>query len=107
MKTLKNIEAEEGTIKKLLLEDAKGELSYIKDVAENGCLGGSCNGLVYYEETHALYNKYAEEIDELVFELEYNITEGMKRLRQTDIRNFLAWLAYEVNAQNIIEEIEE
>jgi hypothetical protein len=111
MKTLKNIKAEKGTIKDIILKDAEGEISYIKDVAECGCLGGNCNNLIYYEETHKFYNNYAEEIDELIErlndEMDYDIAENMKRLGQTDLRNFLAWLAYEVNAQEIIKELEE
>jgi len=113
MKTLKNIKAEKGTIKDIILKDAEGEISYIKDVAEYGCLGGNCNNLIYYyyEETHKFYNNYAEEIDELIErlndEMDYDIAENMKRLGQTDLRNFLAWLAYEVNAQEIIQELEE
>jgi hypothetical protein len=39
--------------------------------------------------------------------MDYDIAENMKRLGQTDLRNFLAWLAYEVNAQEIIQELEE
>lgn len=88
-------------------------LAYIKDVAEHGCVGGACRGLVYYTDTHRFYAEHAEEIDELLAELEeeigepYNITENMKRLGQSDLRNFLAWLAYEVTAQRIMQKLEE
>lgn len=111
MKALKDIKAEKGTIKALLIEDADGEVSYIKDVAEHGCIGGNCNGLIYYADTHAFYNEWADEIDELVIrlqqEMDYNVAENMERLGQHDLRNFLAWLAYEVNAQEIMQELEE
>jgi hypothetical protein len=111
MKTLKDIKAEKGTIKELVLKDAEGDIDYIKDIANNGCQGGGCNGLIYYEDTHNFYNKYAEEIDELLEELNeesgYNVIDNMKRMGQTDLRNFLSWLAYEVNAQNIMTELEE
>jgi len=108
---LKDIKAEEGSIKALILEDADNEVSYIKDVAEQGCQDGGCSGLVYYNDTHNFYNQRAEEIDELVKtlneEMGYDIAENMKRLGQTDIRNFLSWLAYEVNAQEIMRELED
>jgi hypothetical protein len=111
MKKIKEIKAKDGTIKSIILKDAEGEISYIKDVAEYGCIGGNCNNLFYYEETHNFYNDHAEEIDELIErlndEMDYDIAENMKRLGQTDLRNFLAWLAYEVNAQEIIKELEE
>lgn len=109
-KELKDITADEGTIKSQILKDADGELSYIKDAAEHGCIGGNCSGLVYYADTHAFYAKHADEIDEIIMETEeemgYNIAENMKRLGQNDLRNFLAWFAYEVRAQEIMRELE-
>lgn len=110
---LNKIKADKGTIRAQIIEDADGEISYIKDVAENGCISGICHGLIYYKDTHKFYTDNAQEIDEILKRLEdvigepYNITEGMKRLNQTDLRNFLAWLAYEVEAQEIIREIED
>src|SRR3990167_8003679 len=104
-KTLKDIKAELGTIKALIIEDANGEVSYIKDVAEHGCQGGTCSGLIYYTDTHAFFNERADEIQEILERIgeeqgeSYDITANMKRLGQTDLRNFLAWFAYEVEAQ--------
>ena len=107
MKKLKDIKAERGTIRAQVLEDADGEVSYIKDAAEHGCIGGGCRGLIMYVDTHAFYNTHAQEIFNLLEEMEYNILEGMKRLNQIDICNFLAWLAYEVRAQEIMSELED
>ena len=112
MKLLESIKAEKNTIKALILEDADGEIGYIKDVAERGCVGGACNNLIYFADTEAFYNERADEIDEILEDLEeqmgepYNITENMKRLGQSNLRNFLAWLAYEVKAQEIMQELE-
>jgi len=112
MKKLKNIKAEKGTIKALILKDADREVNYIKDVAEYGCVSGICNNLVSYNDTHKFYTKYADEIDEILQELEeqmgepYSISENMKQLGQSDLRNFLAWFAYEVKAQEIMQELE-
>ena len=112
MKTLNSIKAKRGTIKAEILDDADGEISYIKEVAERGCIDGNCAGLIYYAETEAFYNKYAEEIDEILQDIEdqqgepYNITENMKRLGQSNLRNFLAWFGYEVKAQEIMSELE-
>lgn len=113
MKKLTDIKAEAGTVRAQVLKDADGELSYIKDAAEHGCIGGGCRGLVSYADTHAFYTEHAQEIDEILAEMEesfgepYNITENMKRLGQNDVRNFLAWLAYEVRAQEIMRELED
>lgn len=112
MKELKDIKTDEDTIKAQIIEDADGDISYIKDIAEHGCVGGNCRGLVYYSETHAEYNKRADEIDEILEEIgeqtgeEYDIRANMKRLGQSDLRNFLVWLAYEVKAQEIMQELE-
>jgi len=106
---LKDIKAEEGTIKALILQDADGDITYIRDVAEHGCSGGSCNNLIYYVDTHAFYNKFAGEIDGILENLR---DEGaMTRIdiddTHGDLRNYLAWLSYEVEAQNIINELEQ
>ena len=100
------------TIREQLLADAEGSDTYIKDVAERGCIGGNCNNLIYYNDTRAFYAKHADEIDEILGDIEeqmgepYNIGENMKRLGQSDLRNFLAWMAYEVRAQEIMSELE-
>ena len=112
---LKNIKVEEGTIKAQIIKDAQNSgfdeleaVVYIKNIAEHGCIGGTCRGLIYYVDTHAFYNKHAEEIDEILERVSeemgelYNILENMKRLNQTDLRNFLAWFSYEVTAQEIM-----
>jgi len=112
MKKLNLIKAEKGTIKAEILDDADGEIGYIKDVAEQGCSGGNCAGLIYYTDTEAFYNKYADEIDEILLDMEemsgkpYDITGNMKRLKQSNLRNFLALLAYEVKAQEIMQELD-
>lgn len=106
---IKNIKADEGSIKEQVLKDADGDIQYIKDVAEHGCIGGSCRNLIYYTDTHAFYDKHAEEIDELLERLDSEGVYQIIDIRKTngDLRNYLAWLAYEVNAQEIIRELDE
>ncbi len=94
------------------MKDADGEVNYIKDAAEQGCGNGNCNGLVYYTDTHKFYEKHADEIDQIIEDLaeemgEYDIQANMKRLGQSDLRNFLAWLGYEVRAQEIMSELKD
>lgn len=112
MQSLKSIKPEPNTITAQILEDADDNISYIKDAATHGCVGGNCRNLIYYEDTHKFYNKHADEIDEILQEYKeqtgehYNILENMERLGQTDIRNFLAWLGYEIRAQEIMRELD-
>ena len=102
------------TIREQILKDAKKcDDSYIKEVAENGCIGGNCRNLIYYKDTHAFYDHYTNEIDEILERIademgeDYDITANMKRLGQSDLRNFLVWLAYEAEAQKILDLDEE
>ncbi len=109
-KILKEIKGktQRGTIRDRILKDSEGEIGYIKDVANLGCSGGACLGLIYYSSTHKFYQKYADEIDELLED--YKDNSGVELLKEADIRgdlrNFLAWWAYESEAQKIIDEVE-
>ena len=112
LKELQEAEKDGGSIRSQIFDDADGDITYIKNVAEQGCVGGNCSGLIYYNATHTFYAKHAEEIDELLDEMAeqfgepYDIGGNMKRLGQSYLRNFLAWFAYEVRAQEIMREIE-
>lgn len=109
MKQLSEISADTNSIKAQVLTDAEGDESYIKDVANFGCGGGACRNLIAYVDTHAFYQKHAEEIDEILMEMR---EQGvMTRIDideiHGDLRNYLAWLAYEVRAQEILRDLED
>lgn len=88
-------------------ENSTGEsFGYLEDVTNHGCQSGTCNGLIYYTDTHAFYNEHADECDEILAEYESNVGEGF-RFGGKDVRNTLAWMGYEENARKILEEIEE
>jgi len=108
-KTLKDIEAQEGTIKAKIIKDADGDVNYIKDIAGHGCVSGICRGLVYYVDTHKFFLKYANEIDELLEDYWQNVGQNaMFGLKEgDDLRNYLAWWAYEYAASKILDELEE
>ena len=87
------------------LECEGEETSYLTDVCNHGCVSGSCSGLIYYTDTHAFYNDYADEIDEMVSDLQDNLGDiGEIITKNGDIRNNLAWLAYEETARKILED---
>jgi len=113
--TLENIKVDKGSIKAQLIEDAQdaeSAVQYIKEVAENGCIGGNCVGLLYTADCEEFYTKHANEVDVMLEDMEqeigdtYDITANMKRLGLSNLREFLAWLAYEVRAQEIMRELE-
>jgi len=119
MKKLSTVTAEKGTVRERVLLDARSRdeeeaMVYLQDIASHGCIGGSCDGLISYFETEAFYTKYAHDIDAILERLgeemgePYNILENMERLHLTEnLRNFLSWLAYEVEAQAIVSEVSE
>lgn len=111
---ISKLTAQAGTIRAQILEDAidssddqADQLAYIKDVAEYGCAGGSCHSLIYYSDTHTFYIEHADEIDELLQEYEENMGQHLLATANThgDLRNFLAWFAYEYEAQKIMDEM--
>jgi hypothetical protein len=108
MKTLKDITADKGTIRSQILEDADGDITYIKDVASHGCIGGACRNLIYYNDTKKFYQDHADEIDELLQEYEDAAGESILKTANTNgnLQNFLAWFAYEYEAQKIMREID-
>lgn len=115
MKQLKDIKYHAGSIKEQIIADAVSssdnhddQIVYIRDIAKYGCIGGSCRNLIYYADTHAFYAKYADEIDEILQDVNDNGIMENIAIKDTngDLRNYLAWLAYEVKAQEIMDELE-
>ena len=86
----------------------------VKDIANNGCLGG-VPGIIYYNETVAFYAAHEEEIFEQLED--YAEQEGLKlgeKLQQVagdagslrQLKNNLVWWAVEVRAQQLLEQRE-
>jgi len=59
--------------------------------------------LIYYADTHAFFDRHYEEIEELRIEWEASI--GAPLSIQDDLRNFLAWFAFETVADEIAQEL--
>ena len=73
---------------------------YIDNVLSYGCVSGCVSSLIYYEDTHKFFNKYSDEILEMLNEL--NIWHGIS----FDINpNNLAWFAYEETIKAIATEL--
>jgi len=78
--------------------------TFISDVLQYGCVSGSVSELIYYSDTHAFYDQYYYEIEELrqSFEEETGCTIEV----QYDLKNFFAWFAFEQTAWHIANEAE-
>ena len=66
---------------------------FFNDLLQHGCISGMVSSLIYYTDTHAFYDKHYAEIEELRAEYEDSTGEPLKI--NNDLKNYLAWFAYE------------
>ena len=66
---------------------------FFSDLLNHGCVSGLVSSLIYYTDTHAFFDKYYEEIEDLRCECEEET--GVQISIQHDLKNFLAWFAFE------------
>lgn len=99
------------TLKEFILENYADD---IQDIANHGCQGG-VSGMIYYEETVALYDRFhdciwgtlnnlAEDLGENVVKM---ISDGNSAKQVSDdktFKNYMLWFAVEVICQNIMME---
>ena len=79
----------------------------IKEILKYGCSSGCVSSLIYYRDTLSFYNQYKEEINELLYDVMYDvgifeIKEILKNWDETDPlaletnnKNILAWFGFE------------
>jgi len=101
-------------IEDMSLDEVK---SYLNDVSTHGGVSGMISGLIYYSDTNKFYDKYEEDIEDLLEEFKdssgyKNRAEAISNLNGsaeniTQEKNLLAWMGYEEVARQILEEIEE
>lgn len=75
---------------------------YLEDVMKGGCASGIVSSLIYYTDTHEFYNNHAEECESLMNEI-VHATGVPFDFKGQDVRNALAWLGYEVRAQQLLD----
>lgn len=94
-------------------------LSSMKDLQEYGCVSGMIGELIYYDDTIKFFDKYKNEINELLA----NVTEGtgcsMEELfgdkfnkddplvTDYENKNLLAWFGFEETVNNLYENVYE
>jgi len=77
---------------------------FFQDLSNHGCICGMISWLIYYTDTHAFFEIHYNEILWLKDEWEANVWQSLKI--QWDIKNFLAWFAFEETAYQIASEWE-
>ena len=99
------VEFGQSSIKEWLLDTQ--DKSTIRDTAEHGCSGGTISELIYYADTEAFYEKYKEEIWQMLWDsysdcgsdsiLHFIETFNGSSNVASDLqfRNLLAWWACE------------
>ena len=99
-KKLKEVfENEADTIRTAVAEEALDHddpASFFNDLQSHGYISGMVGGLIYYTDTQAFYDEHYAEIEELREDWEENTGEPLKI--KGDLKNFLAWFAFEVTA---------
>ena len=78
--------------------------AFFKDLLEHGCQSWMVSSLIYYNDTHAFYDKYYDEIEDIRCQLandgiEVNFPEC------SDMKNFFAWLSFEQKAYELSNEL--
>ena len=77
--------------------------AFFSDLQQHGCISGMISPLIYYTDTHKFYDKHYDEIEELREQYEDNIGESIKI--KGDLKNFLAWFAFEETAYQLAIEL--
>lgn len=77
-------------------EDVK---HFLLDVLQHGCISGVVPSLIYYVDTHSFYDKHYNAIEAL--REEYEETIGKPLQVSGDLKNYLAWFAFEETAYRI------
>lgn len=72
---------------------------FFHDLMKNGCISGMIGSLIYYTDTHAFYDKHYADIEWMRIEYEENIGEPLTI--KGDLKNFLAWYAFEETAYQL------
>jgi len=77
--------------------------TFFIDLSKHGCESGMVNSLIYYVDTHAFYDQHYEEIEELRVEFEEQC--GVPLKIPYNLKNFLAWFAFEQTASKMTDEL--
>ena len=84
-------------------EDVK---DFFLDLQRMGCQSWMVSSMIRYSDTHKFYDKHYNEIEDIRLELQDEWILSNQPIDQ-DLKNYLAWLAYEHIAYNIYNQIRE
>jgi hypothetical protein len=102
------------TVKDWVLNEVKDGSINLEEVVKYGCVNGCVSSLIYYEDTNKFYDKFEEEIWEMLYDEQvdfgfssipeyiasFNGSKDVGSLMQ--FKNLLAWYAVENVANQIL-----
>jgi len=77
---------------RMIIENHGGAI-FAQDVLSHGCASGCVPELIYYSDTHKFFDTHYEDIEQLRREFEEET--GLPMNIDSDLKNFLAWWAFE------------
>ena len=77
--------------------------NFFSDIMNHGCITGMVGSLVYYTDTHAFFETYYSQIEELRRGYEQNA--GTLFQIKFDLKNTLAWFGFEETAYKMAQEL--
>jgi len=95
-------DALKATVAQIALEHDNPEM-FLSDVLAHGCISGVVGSMIYYRDTHAFYDHHYDEIEEL--RLDWQAETGQPIEIKGDLKNFLAWFAFEHTAFVLMHEL--
>ncbi|PCI77818.1 MAG: hypothetical protein COB20_07105 [SAR86 cluster bacterium] len=76
---------------------------FFSDLLQHGCISGMIGSLIYYTDTHTFFDAHYDAIEELRQEYQDNIGEPLEI--KENLKNFLAWFAFEETAYQMALEL--
>jgi hypothetical protein len=77
---------------------------FFEDLSQHGCISGLVGSLIYYRQTHQFFDDHFDEINELRCRFEEQMGQPMNLGH--DLKNNLAWFAFEQTAFDLASELE-
>jgi len=76
---------------------------FFSDLLQHGCVSGMIGSLIYYTDTHKFFDTHYDAIEELRMNYQENIGEPLEI--KDNLKNFLAWYAFEETAYQMALEL--
>lgn len=79
-------------------------INFFNDLQNYGCQSGMVSSLIYFTQTHAFFDTHYDEIEDL--RQDYKDSCGIDIPIKYDLKNTLAWFAFEEVAYQLANELE-